>query len=204
MDTNDKNKVETILFTTGGFVRVEELSKMTGIASIGYLKETIHALQQDYQQRDSALLIVEQGDQWKIAIRKNYLYLTQSLLNDSELDRPTQETLAIVAYKTPIMQNDLIKIRGNKAYEHIHTLKELAFVVSEKSGRTRILKVTQKFYDYFDVVEDQLKSKFAALDQKLPETTKNSSPPEIPPVTSETLPEQPSAEPSDTTSNENP
>ena len=32
-------------------------------------------------------------------------------------------------------------------------------VTSEKSSRTRILKLTQKFYDYFDVVDDNLKNK---------------------------------------------
>ena len=38
-------------------------------------------------------------------------------------------------------------------------LKDQGFVTSDKSGRTRILKLTQKFYDYFDVVDDTLKAK---------------------------------------------
>lgn len=161
----EKNKIEAILYTTGRFLSLEEMSKMCGIASQGYLKETLQELKKDYEQRACALEITEQGEKWKLNIRKDYLYLTESLLTDCELDRPTQETLAIIAYKTPIFQNEIIKIRGTTAYDHIKTLKELDFVTSEPSGRTRLLKVTNKFYDYFDVVEDQLRAKFEQLDK---------------------------------------
>ena len=156
----DVKKVETVLFTTGKFLTLDEISKISGIASLGYLKSIIGKLKEDYCLRDCALYILEQGDTWKLSVKKEYLYLTEKLLYDCELDRPTQETLDVIAYKTPIMQADVIKIRGNKAYDHVKILGDLGFVQSEKSGRTRILKVTSKFYDYFDVVEDQLRSKF--------------------------------------------
>ena len=156
---DDKNKVETILFTTGRFIGLEELSKLCGIGSVGYLKEVLDTLKEDYSKEEGALEIIEQGEKWKLSIRKNYLYLTETLLTDSELDRPTQETLAVIAYKNPASQSEIIKIRGNGAYEHIKVLKDLDFVISEPIGRTRILKLTNKFYDYFDVVENQLRSK---------------------------------------------
>jgi len=155
----DKNKVEAVLFTTGKYISLEELGKMSGIGSIGYLKEVIQALKQDYDGKNGALEIIEQGDRWKLNIRKGYLYLTETLLTDSELDKPTQETLAVIAYKNPASQSEIIKIRGNTAYDHVKILKELDFVTSEPMGRTRILKLTNKFYDYFDVVENQLRSK---------------------------------------------
>lgn len=165
----EKNKVEAILFTTGRFLGIEEISKMCGIGSIGYLKEVLAELKKDYEQKGSALEITEQGEKWKLNIKKDYLHLTESLLTDCELDRPTQETLAIIAYKNPIFQNEVVKIRGTTAYDHIKLLKELDFVTSEPSGRTRVLKVTQKFYDYFDVVEDQLKAKLETLNQEKPQ-----------------------------------
>mgnify|MGYP001558906243 CR=1 FL=1 len=156
---DDKNKTEAVLFTTGRFLDIEEIAKMCGIGSIGYAKEVLLALKKDYENKGSALHITEQGSKFKLNIRKEYLYLTENLLTDSELDKPTQETLAIIAYKNPAMQSEIIKIRGNGAYDHIKLLKELDFVTSEASGRTRILKLTNKFYDYFDIVEDQLRNK---------------------------------------------
>lgn len=160
---DDKNRVETILFTTGGFLGLEELSKLTDINDLKHLEKVIDGLVQDYDARDSGLEVVKQGDKWKLAIRKNYLFLTEKLLKDCDLDRPSQETLAVIAYKNPALQSDVIKIRGNKAYDHISNLKDLDFITADKYGRTRLLKVTQRFYDYFDVVAEQLKSKFEGV-----------------------------------------
>ena len=154
-----KNKIEAVLFTIGRFVSLEELARLTGVASLGYLKEALNKLREDYNNKNSSLEIIELNNKYKLSIKKDYLYLTESLLNDSELDKPAQETLAIIAYKNPVFQSEVVNIRGNKAYDHIKILKELDFVTSEKSGRTRLLKITTKFFDYFDVVEDQIKNK---------------------------------------------
>ena len=179
---DDKNKAETVLFTTGRFLNLDEISKLSGIGSVGYLKELLDGLKKDYETRNGALEIISQGEKWKINIRKEYLHLTENLLTDAELDRPTQETLAVIAYKNPAQQHEIIKIRGNKAYDHIGIFKELDFVTSEPSGRSRLLKLTQKFYDYFDVVADQLQAKLkeaenkeVSIEQKEVKTEENSA-----------------------------
>ncbi len=173
----EKNKVETILFTTGKFLDIEEISKMCGIESQGYVKELLWQLKKDYENKDSALEIIEQGSKWKLGIRKDYLYLTETLLTDSELDKPTQETLAVIAYKNPALQSEIIRIRGNKAYDHVKLLQELDFVTSDINGRTRTLKLTQKFFDYFDVVQDQLKIKIdQVVDNKIIEPSADQKP----------------------------
>ena len=94
------------------------------------------------------------------------MHITTKLLKDTELNKPTQETLALIAYKQPVMQSIIVKMRGNRAYEHIKDLEQLEFIMSEKSGRTRLLKATQKFYDYFDIVHDELKEKFKNIELK--------------------------------------
>lgn len=160
-----KNKIEAILFTTGRFLTLEEISKFCGVASLGLLKELLLKLKKDYEDKNSALELINEDDKWKLNIRKEYLHLTQSLLTDSELNMPIQETLAIIAFKQPAVQSDVVKVRGNKSYDHIKLLQELDFVTSEKFGRTRILKLTQKFYDYFDVVKDQLVRKFEEINK---------------------------------------
>ncbi len=157
--TEEKNKIEAVLFTTGRFLSVEEISKMASIGSIGFIKQALDELKEEYASKNGALEIVSDKERWKLNIRKNYLHLTEKLLSDAELDLPAQETLAVIAYKQPAIQSDVIKTRGNKSYDHIKKLKEEGFLISEKFGRTKILKLTQKFYDYFDVIEDELKDK---------------------------------------------
>ncbi len=154
-----KNLVEAVLFTTGKFLSIEDISKLTGIASQGYLKQILEQIKKDYEDRNSSLEILNDNNKWKLNIKKQYLHLTEKLLTDSELSKPVQETLAVIAFKQPVFQSELIKIRSNKAYEHVKILEEQSFIISEKSGRTKILKLTPKFYDYFDVIESQLKSK---------------------------------------------
>jgi len=155
-----KNKIEAVLFTVGRFVDLDELSQLTGIASKGSLSDALKGLIEDYKNKEGSLEVVTDGEKCKLNLRKDYLYLTTQLLDQTEFDKPTQETLALIAYRQPCLQSEVIKTRGNTAYEHVKKLKEMEFVTSEKSGRTRLLKTTPKFYNYFDVVGEELKQKF--------------------------------------------
>jgi segregation and condensation protein B len=166
MEEQHKNKVEAVLFTTGRFLTVEEIAKLSEIGSVGVIKNILEQLKKDYETRKSALNILSEENKWKLGIKKEYLYLTEKLLTDCELDKPVQETLAVIAYKQPVLQCDIVKVRGNTCYEHIKLLRDNGFVTSEKSGRTRILKLTGKFYDYFDVVADTLKAKLNSCEVK--------------------------------------
>ena len=167
------NKVEAILFTVGRWVDLEEMSLLTGIGGKGHIKELLANLTKKYEDLEGALFVAHQGNKWRLNIKKDYLFLTEVLLTSSELDKPTQETLAVIAYKSPVFQSDIVKIRGNSAYDHIKILRELEFITGEKSGRTRILKVTGKFYDYFDVAAHDLKEKLDEATTKDAESTKD-------------------------------
>ena len=165
-----KNKVEAILFTTGRFLSVEDISNLTGITSHEDIKNVLTNLMQEYGSRNSSLEIIQQGMQYKLTLKKEHMHLTTQLLHDTELDKPTQETLALIAYKQPVLQSLIVKMRGNTAYEHVARLHELEFIESEKSGRTRLIKTTSKFYEYFDIVDNELKEKFSQFKEKENET----------------------------------
>ena len=155
-----KHKIEAVLFTLGKFVSLEDLAKYCELGSIGLVKEALEELKKDYQVRTGSLEVQEHEDKVKLNIKKEFGYLTNKLLSSNELDSPTTKTLAIIAYKQPVTQNEVIKMRGNKAYDHIKSLKESNLVTAEKKGRTRLLKLTNNFYEYFDVMETEVKEKF--------------------------------------------
>ena len=167
-----KKKVEAILFTTGRFLTSEEISQHCNIAPVEKVKEVLEALSKHYVEKDSALEIVNEGDKWKLNIKKEHLHLTQRLLENAEMNVPIQETLAVVAYKQPSVQSDVVKVRGNKSYEHLSFLLDAGFITSEKFGRTKLLKLTEKFYDYFDVVHEQLSNKLKVVEEKVGEIPK--------------------------------
>jgi len=162
-----KNKIESVLFITGKFMSLQEIGDFSGIDSIGLVKDAINELVKEYSEKNSALEIIVQKDLFKLNIRKQYNYLTTQLASGCEMDAPTQATLALIAYKQPVLQAEIIKMRGNTAYDHIHNLKEIGLIVSEKHGRTRALKLAPKFYDYFDVVENVLREKLKETEEKV-------------------------------------
>src|SRR3989344_3660894 len=157
MDAGQKNKIEAVLYTTGREMTVDEISEMSGIGSKGFIKDALTELKKEYSSREGGIHLVEDNGKWKLGIKKEYLSVTESLLTNTEMDEPTQKTLAMIAFKNPALQSDIIKARGNKAYDHITYLKDQEVLSSEKYGRSRLLKLTPKFFDYFDVVEEELK-----------------------------------------------
>ncbi len=153
-----KHNVEAILYTLGKFVTIEELAKLAS-TNPDKIKEILEQLKQDYSKRETALTIQELDNKVKLNIKKEFGHITNKLLSDKEIDSPTTKTLAIIAYKSPVKQSEVIKIRGNKAYDHVKSLRESSLISSEKFGRTRLLKLTLHFYDYFDIAKKQLKEK---------------------------------------------
>ena len=154
-----KNKVEAVLFTTGKYMSVEEIAKILNHKK-DVIRKALEDLEKEYSSRDSAITLQKHEDQYKLNIKKEHGNISNRLLSGKEFDSPTTKTLAVIAYKSPAIQAEIIKIRGNKAYEHIKSLSDSGLVISEKQGRTRLLKLTENFYDYFDIAEKELKQKF--------------------------------------------
>ena len=106
-----KDKVEAILFTTGDFMTLEELGRLLNLGSMGIVKEALEELKTDYLQRGSSLELINEGDKWKLNVKSQYGYLTNKLMGDTEFDRPTTKTLAVIAFKNPALQSEVIKTR---------------------------------------------------------------------------------------------
>ncbi|MBN2458252.1 SMC-Scp complex subunit ScpB [Candidatus Woesearchaeota archaeon] len=147
-------KVEALLFSSGRKMDPEEISALVGVGSVGAIKEVLLKLKKEYDDRASPLMVIEEGESWKLTVREPYLPLVRKINPYTEFPKSVMETLAVIAWKQPILQSTVIKIRTNKAYDHIATLMEMGFVIKERYGRTHMLKLTQKFFDYFDL-QDQ-------------------------------------------------
>jgi len=163
-----KKKIEAVLFTTGRFLSVQELVEHCGLVP-EELVALLEELRAEYAGKESSLEIREESGRWKLNVRPEYGHITNKLASTSEFDKPTQKTLAIVTYlfhkNKKVIQSEVIKYRGNKAYDHIKNLKEAELVTSEKAGRTRELKLTQRFYDYFDINKDMVEKFITANEE---------------------------------------
>ncbi len=156
-----KKRIEALLFSSAARMAVEDIDKLAKIDNIELTTDILNELRDDYENKESSLAIVNDGRHWKQTIHDEQLPYVKKVVTEPELSKTMLETLAVIAYKSPMKQSDLIKIRTNKAYDHIVRLKEEGYITSEKYGRTRLLRLSSKFFDYFDVPPEKLKEKFS-------------------------------------------
>lgn len=146
-------KVEAALFIAGRFLSLQELVSLTDVNPI-LLKKILEDLSDKY--KDSGLELVNKENMWKMDVSQDYAYLVNKLATgSSEFSKAEQETLAIIAYKQPMKQSVLVKIRGNKAYDHIKKFVELGLVVKKRMGHTSELTLHESFYDYFNTAGEE-------------------------------------------------
>jgi len=155
-----KRKVEAILFAVGRYISLEELCKICkkdSETAVNVLKE----LQKDYEQnKESSLMILNDQSLWKLTTKDEYHQVVKKIVSETELTKSQLETLAVIAFKYPIKQADLIRIRTNKAYDHIMELEKTGFITRQKYGRSKLIKLTDKFFDYFDLPREKLQERF--------------------------------------------
>ena len=157
-----KHNVEAVLFSTGRKMTVEEIAKLCKIMKEDALN-SLRELQADYNARNSSLMIVDEGDFWKLTVRERHLQVVKKIVAETELPKSIIETLAVIAWKAPVLQSDIIKIRTNKAYEHLKELETSGYITRQKKGRTNLIKITQKFFQYFDLPPEKLQQMFKSI-----------------------------------------
>jgi segregation and condensation protein B len=146
-----KDRLEAILFAAGRYVDEEQMAKLLA-EDIRRVRKALQELKTEYETRaDTSLQVVQEEKSWKMHVKDTYLDLVSKLVSDKEIATTVLETLAIIAWKTPAMQAYVIKVRGPAAYDHINELIERGFVTKEPEGRTFKLRITDKFFEYFDI-----------------------------------------------------
>ena len=155
-----KNQLEAILFSIGKKISIEELSRLCKVNNQKIIESKLQELKQDYEKKESSLMLVSDKHNWKLTVRERHLSLIKNLAIDTELNKSVTETLAMIAFKYPVMQSEIIKIRSNKAYDHIKELEEMQFLEKVRKGRTYQLRLTKKFFEYFDLPEEDVKNQF--------------------------------------------
>jgi len=153
-ERENEEKVEAALFIAGRFLNLQDLILLTDMNPI-VLKEVLINLEKKYANR--AIKIVNRNNSWKMDVADKYNYMINKLATgNAEFSKAEQETLAVIAYKQPIKQSVVIKIRGNKAYDHINKFIELGLVQTKKMGHTCDLNLSEEFYEYFNVQKKNL------------------------------------------------
>ena len=164
-----KHQIEAILFAAARTVSLEELCRLCKTRDPVAVQQAVDTLKQELKARDSPLLITSEADGWKMTVGEKHLATVREITPHTELSKALLETLAVIAWKQPILQAEVIKIRTSGAYEHVAELLKLGFINKTRQGRSYALKVTGKFFEYFDLPgHEALKAEFEKI-QGMPE-----------------------------------
>ena len=146
-DFENMRKVEAALFVSGRFLSLQELIALTDVNPI-LLRKILGDLQDKF--KDGGIEVLEKDGKWKMDVVQEHAEIVNKLATgSSEFSKAEQETLAIIAYKQPMKQSVLVKIRGNKAYDHIKNFVSIGLVNKKRIGHTAELSLSESFYDYF-------------------------------------------------------
>ncbi len=156
----EKKLIEAALFIASEPVDMKELSRITGIGSLGTLREELRNLAKEYEGR--GIEIVETPKGWAMQVKDELLDRVAHLTPHSDLTGGEKRTLAIIAYKEPVLQAEIIRMQGNKAYSYIKSLQKRELICGERKGHTKMLTLTGKFEEYFGESREKIKEKLAS------------------------------------------
>lgn len=152
-EQENRRKIEAALFVAGRFLSLQELITLTDLNPI-LLKKLLSDLKDKYE--NSGIEIINKDNLWKMDVSNEFTYMVNKLATgSSEFSKAEQETLAIIAYKQPIKQSVIVKIRGNKAYDHIKKFHEQGLINKKKLGHTAELTLTENFHNYFHLNKEK-------------------------------------------------
>jgi segregation and condensation protein B len=154
-ETTVESVVEAVLFASD-----ESLSetRLAGIVetSTKQVRQSIQNLNEKYKANKNAFRIEQIAGGYQMLTLSPYNYWLKKLLrarSDNKLSPAALETLAIIAYKQPVMRADIEVIRGVAGGEVIRSLcyKGLVKIVgrAEVLGRPMLYGTTKKFLEIF-------------------------------------------------------
>ena len=157
-----KRVIEALLFVSQKPLKAEDIRDALDGMEAEEIKKAIEELREEYKKEERSFDIAELAGGYQIVTKPEFAPWIGKLFKreESRLTGPSLETLAIIAWKNPANQSNVIKIRGNKAYGHIKYLEDAGLIGSKPKGKSRELKLTDKFYEYFDSSPKEVKEKF--------------------------------------------
>ena len=138
-DPELKQKVEALLFSTGKKMTPDDLARIIRTRDKESIRLVLEELKDEYAGKPGSLFIVEEGEGYKLTVREGYQPVVRRVVADTELPKTVIETLAIIAWRAPVLQSDINKVRTNKVYD------DVAILVGQGFKRPELLPKSVSF-----------------------------------------------------------
>ena len=152
-----KNIIESLLFVAEDPLTIDSIKKVLDSTDSNAIRNVLNELSSEYEARKGGFFLREVAGGYQIRTRPEYSQWIKRLLrpNPLRLSNAALETLAIVAYKQPVIRSDIEHLRGVDCGGILRMLLErkLIRVVGRKEipGRPIIYTTTKKFLELFEL-----------------------------------------------------
>lgn len=147
--------VEAALYVAGRPLDLKTLASVLKTRSKNKVRRTVAALVEGYKNRDTALEVLELEDErFVLQLKAEFTPRVRRLAVRPLLSKGPLKTLSYIAYRQPVLQPQVIDVRGHHAYPHLRELEDMGLINREKAGRSKMLRTTEFFADYFGLSHD--------------------------------------------------
>jgi len=157
MEKQLKLIIEALLFAAEKPLLVRDIQGALPDRDLAEIVETLEALRLEYETMDRSFSLKEVAQGYQIRTKPDYAtyVLRMTKRSSARLSPAAMETLAIVAYKQPVIRQEIEHFRGVDTGGILRTLleKNLIRIMGRKHlpGRPLIYGTTRKFLEVFDL-----------------------------------------------------
>jgi segregation and condensation protein B len=154
---NLKAIVESLLFAADAPLTVDKIVSVMDIRDRKAAHNALASLAEEYESQKRGFFLSEVAGGYQLRTRPEYGQWVRRMKQSrpARLSRAAMETLAIVAYKQPVLRSDVEHLRGVDSGGTLRTLLErgLIRVLGRKPlpGRPMLYGTTKRFLEIFDL-----------------------------------------------------
>jgi segregation and condensation protein B len=162
--------VEALLFSSEKPLNAKDIHAVMPEISMTDINSSLKVLKYEYEALGRSFFLREIGGGYQFRSRSDYAPYILKMMQASptRLSKATMETLAIVAYKQPVLRQEIERIRGVDVGGVLKTLLEkgLIRIMGRRNlpGRPLVYGTTKKFLEVFDLKDIESLPKLKEID----------------------------------------
>jgi len=146
----EKALVEAALYVADRPLSLARLSQTLGLPERLVLS-ALREIGDELEAEDRGLELTSEAGGFVLRVKKDLVEAVKPFAPQQDIPDPVLRTLAVVVHLAPVLQSEVVKIRGERAYGHVKELVDRGFVQARTEGPTKVLTVAQGLLDYFGV-----------------------------------------------------
>jgi segregation and condensation protein B len=147
--------VEAALYVSGRPLGLTTFGRILGISSKRKVLKIAQDIVEKYRTYDGALEVLEvKENRFVMQLKAEYAPRVKTVSQGPILTKGTLRTLSYIALYQPVLQTKVIEDRGNHAYRHLKLLEGQDLIVRKGAGKTKVVRTTRLFADYFGFSHD--------------------------------------------------